>query len=704
MKSGFQLVDEEEQAEHEPKPEPQGEGEEYDIERAIRMSLESFQATGQVPVGDVAIREPPKKISTTDQYIFQRRIPMTEEPSTGPSTQPEDDTFANIVHDTSSPTDVETVAETDNTNSKKDTEILNIGEEQGEDVTTKFFNDKPTEEEPDKSNMETKVESMVTVLIHQASSSIPPISTPVIDLTPPKPVSLTIQVPIFTATTTTTTTTLPLPPPIPQQPSSTDLDLASRLSSRVFNLELHDLPHKIDETVCEAVKVAVHMALQAPFRDRFRELPEADMKEIIHQRMFESGTYKSLPKHVALYEALEASMERGNRDEFLTEKDKSRKRCHDDQDPPLPDSDLSKKKRHDSVVEDVPIPDDMNISDSEDTNTAHLPKIKTRPDWLKPVREEHRPASPEPDWFQMEECHLLLTDQVDLVNLEGHRVVLDVSKPSPLGGPPGRRSALSISKLKAARYLDFGLKELVPSLWIKSEREYDISAAYGISHWWFKRKELYIIRHSSPSDHSTVRSYMRILSVVSLKTNERYEYALLKEIVLHRADYNEYKISEADFKNLHPNDFEDLYLLHLQDLQLGIESYQMKLNLTQPDWDASDFLFKEDYTIVSKPRAVIYRDRNDQKKLMQETEVHKFSDGMLNRILDKDHMVKDFKLFKYNPSMETRIWSEDDRRRSKQFMEVIERRLKIRRIFRNIESFVGGRLRDVDYRLIQRTE
>ncbi|GKA57489.1 hypothetical protein Tco_0756677 [Tanacetum coccineum] len=68
------------------------------------------------------------------------------------------------------------------------------------------------------------------------------------------------------------------------------------------------------------------------------------------------------------------------------------------------------------------------------------------------------------------------------------------------------------------------------------------------------------------------------------------------------------------------------------------------------------------------------------------------------------HMVKDFKLFMYNPGMETRIWSEDDRRMSKEFMEVIERRLKIRRIFRSLESFVGGRLRDDDYRLIQGTE
>nr|GEX90898.1 hypothetical protein [Tanacetum cinerariifolium] len=50
---------------------------------------------------------------------------------------------------------------------------------------------------------------------------------------------------------------------------------------------------------------------------------------------------------------------------------------------------------------------------------------------------------------------------------------------------------------------------------------------------------------------------MRILSVVSLKTLSRYGYTFLREIVLQRADYKEHKISEADFKNLHHNDFED---------------------------------------------------------------------------------------------------------------------------------------------------
>ncbi|GKG16772.1 hypothetical protein Tco_0361729, partial [Tanacetum coccineum] len=85
-----------------------------------------------------------------------------------------------------------------------------------------FLNDKPTEEEPGKANVETEVESMVIIPIHQAFSSVPPLSTPVIDLTPSKPVSSPIQELVFTATTaTTTTTTTLLPPPPPEQQSIT---------------------------------------------------------------------------------------------------------------------------------------------------------------------------------------------------------------------------------------------------------------------------------------------------------------------------------------------------------------------------------------------------------------------------------------------------------------------------------------------------
>nr|GEW97794.1 E-beta-farnesene synthase [Tanacetum cinerariifolium] len=523
-KSGFQLVDEKDQTEREPEPQVKN------MISKVTQQLLMVEGKGKaIAIDEQAVQSlldpyKPKKKSTTDQYIFQRRIPMTEEASTRPFAQPDDDTSANIVCKTSSPTDAETGAATNKTNSKGDTEILNMVKEQGDDVIERpdpdsmhddfiatmypqvhesmkhldeehaqvenplsstgthssmknmdaytfgdqFFNDKPTKLEPDKANMETKVESMVIVTIHQASSSGHPLSSPIIGLTPLKPVSSTIQEQVFTATTVTTTITLP-PPPLLQQ------------------------TWKTSDT---------------------REAPSSSSKQ------------KSVP--------------------------------HSEQ-----------------PVEEVLVPDDVNISDSEDIDIAHLPNIKTRPDYSYQDLDEYKLLRQTGDmssfinWFckrirkkKMEECHLLLIDQVDLVNPEGHRVVPDVSKPLPLGGPLGqvtiqpqfffnrdleylvtgikeRRSALSIFKLKAAHCPDFELEELIPSLWIESEHKYDISAAYGIAHWWFKRKEFYITRHSAPSDHRVVRSYMQTLSVISLKTYERYGYHFLKEIILCRADYNE---------------------------------------------------------------------------------------------------------------------------------------------------------------------
>ncbi|GJZ13683.1 hypothetical protein Tco_0548913 [Tanacetum coccineum] len=60
-------------------------------------------------------------------------------------------------------------------------------------------------------------------------------------------------------------------------------------------------------------------------------------------------------------------------------------------------------------------------------------------------------------------------------------------------------------------------------------------------------------------------------------------------------------------------------------------------------------------------------------------------------------MVKDFLLLVYNKGMELE-GSEDDKRRSKDFITAIEKRLQIRRIYRSLESFVGGRIRDIDYK------
>ncbi|GKF29886.1 hypothetical protein Tco_0096228, partial [Tanacetum coccineum] len=88
------------------------------------------------------------------------------------------------------------------------------------------------------------------------------------------------------------------------------------------------------------------------------------------------GSYKSHPEHVALYEALKASMERAKKDEFLAEKDKSSKRRRDDQDPPSPppkDSDQSKQKRHDSDASGSKQPLAPQSSTWKTSNTREAP-------------------------------------------------------------------------------------------------------------------------------------------------------------------------------------------------------------------------------------------------------------------------------------------------------------------------------------------
>ncbi|GJR79603.1 hypothetical protein Tco_0150388 [Tanacetum coccineum] len=133
--------------------------------------------------------------------------------------------------------------------------------------------------------------------------------------------------------------------------------------------------------------------------------------------------------------------------------------------------------------------------------------------------------------------------------------------------------------MKAASYPDVGLEQMVPDqMWAKEEYMYDISASYGISHWWFKRHQFYIERHSTDTNRrAIVRTHMRILSVIRIEVFSLYGYDYMKKIVLRRADNQEYTIAESDFKDLYPSDFKDLK--RVKDFQLGIEKTDMGFKL-----------------------------------------------------------------------------------------------------------------------------
>nr|GFC78389.1 hypothetical protein [Tanacetum cinerariifolium] len=89
-----------------------------------------------------------------------------------------------------------------------------------------FFSDKPSEADNEKTTAETEVESMVSVTIQQDMSLIPPITSPIINLTS-RPESPKVHQQFKATTIETTTTTLPLPPA--QQQSTAEAMMMKRI-------------------------------------------------------------------------------------------------------------------------------------------------------------------------------------------------------------------------------------------------------------------------------------------------------------------------------------------------------------------------------------------------------------------------------------------------------------------------------------------
>nr|GFB17701.1 hypothetical protein [Tanacetum cinerariifolium] len=183
-----------------------------------------------------------------------------------------------------------------------------------------------------------------------------------------------------------------------------------------------------------------------------------------------------------------------------------------------------------------------------------------------------------------------------------------------------------------------------------------------------------------------------IIAVTELKIVEWHNYKHLDWITVRRDEDKLYKFKEDALKRLRIQDIEDMLLLlvqgkltnltveerfafnvslrmftrsiiiqrHVENLQLDVESYQKKLNLTRPDTYRFDLKRKEAYTAYFNPRGFIYQNKDKQ-----------------NRKSDKE--------------------------RAAAMIQAIDKQLKTRRIMRSLERFVGGRLYEGDFRMLQRT-
>nr|GEZ34249.1 histone deacetylase 14 [Tanacetum cinerariifolium] len=323
-----------------PENEPRFDYEEADVQRTLEESLMSVYDAPQGPLPPMVIREPksgkyqPLPEVESDKDVAGIDVEVQDEGQAGPNPGEQDEGQARLnpgdaaaSQPQSSPVvharpnlehmDLEATDE----NLKLTVKVQVILEEPASSTGTLsslqhlakdlsfgdlFFNDKPSEADNEKTTTETEAESMVSVIIQQDTSGIPPMTTPIIDLTS-RPDSPNVHRPLQateTETTMTTTTTTHPPPPQPQQ-STTD----SMLMKRIGELE---------QIMANLIQDNRHL--------EERDLPEADMKEILHQRMWETNSYKSHKDHMMLYEALEKSMNHDHTDELLKDLAEARKK------------------------------------------------------------------------------------------------------------------------------------------------------------------------------------------------------------------------------------------------------------------------------------------------------------------------------------------------------------------------------------------
>nr|GEZ88227.1 hypothetical protein [Tanacetum cinerariifolium] len=125
-----------------------------------------------------------------------------------------------------------------------------------------------------------------------------------------------------------------------------------------------------------------------------------------------------------------------------------------------------------------------------------------------------------------------------------------------------------------------------------------------------------------------------------------------------------------------------------------------RLNLTKPDTYQSNLKRREAYTAYSNPRGFIYQNKDKKNKLMRIDELNKFSDGTLNDVRNVlDDRLKGIRM----QNLPQTIWTKGDKDRAAAMIQAIDKMLMTRRIMRSLERFVGGRLYEGDFWILQRT-
>ncbi|GJY50665.1 hypothetical protein Tco_0441512 [Tanacetum coccineum] len=455
-KPTFQLVDEDDEAQQESIPHEEGndpdlerakkmslealqekgegEGDDADLERAIKLSLDpAFLPQGRAPVGGVTIREPvsettsklhevvgkgkaivteeqvahslidlSKKKRTTDQFILVRRDQTPHDSTTGPSSQPDDDTTEKVIHESSSTSDSE------RTESETETAAPKGDKDQGEvDSSTVTSGVSIPVSDPEKA--------------HEALAG---------------------------------------PDPEPMKEDQTGSD-----SGKLHVSLAGPNPEHMDDEFLATAYPKVHENLKLITDERV-----IDDKPESH-----SGSMSSMKN-------LDDTFNFG--DQFLydkpTEDDQEKSKVREESDSTIPDS------SHQTVTSTPPV-----IAPFTDVSSSKPSLLVTPP----PINTEATTITTSP---------LKSTPIIDLRGSTRVRSTRERRSDSAILDLIRIRTSEQICRghSNAVEVNDSDISSFVG---LRGNTESDISAVMDHSHWWFRRKEFYIHKHSESSDSAAVR-------------------------------------------------------------------------------------------------------------------------------------------------------------------------------------------------------
>ncbi|GKA89050.1 hypothetical protein Tco_0810862 [Tanacetum coccineum] len=226
--------------------------------------------------------------------------------------------------------------------------------------------------------------------------------------------------------------------------------------------------------------------------------------------------------------------------------------------------------------------------------------------------------------YDFEECYKALSETIDWENLEGGDYLFYLSKPLPLitrgkrqrlpfeffinndlkylqGGISTMTYMTSTTKIKAAKYDLPGIEDMVPNIWSLVKVAYDTYAhsCQGYEETWIR-----VLGRDCSSETALYRIQRKVpfhdLEILLLRLC--YSCCLVWLINLSGDDVDDFAIALRMFtRSL-------VIQKRVEDLQLGAESYQKKINITKPDTTRPDLRKRHPYTPYKDPQGFIYVD------------------------------------------------------------------------------------------------